>query len=459
MKKKSSIFLMMFVMAVAMLGACKKTDNEVLTPVKPTEQPVRQEGSEVKEEPVTLRFSWWGSDSRHEATLKAIARYSELHPNVTIEGEYQGYDGYQQKLMTQISGKTEPDLMQLDYIWYPDLSAQGDIFVNLGNDSKIDLSAYSESILKDYCSIDGNVIALPMGTNGFGTMINTEFFTKHNLSLDTVWTWEKMIEEGKRIHENNPNDYLFAIESGTSTGGIGPFIMSSYIYSKTGEYWANEENYTINTSKETFVEAFTIIKELFDSGAAQPLGEASLFTGQMEQNPKWLNGEMGFTVDWSGTVGKYKAAIGDDSFTVGMPPFADNGNNQNISIKPSMVLAVSNRSANAEVATDFANWMMNDPEAVAILGTQRSVPTSQTAFKVLQDANSIDPHVASMVEFTNENPAPPAPLVQGNTEIADIVKDICEQVVYGQLDPDAAADRFLDHVQAKLTTLNTKTAK
>ena len=114
---------------------------------------------------------------------------------------------------------------------------------------------------------------------------------------------------------------------------------------------------------------------------------------------------------------------------MGMPPFAENGDNQKITTKPSMVLAVSNRSENVEVATDFANWLMNDEEAAKILGTQRSVPCSQTAFDVLQAENAIDPQVAEMCEFTNANPAAPVPFIQSNTEVSDLVKDICEQVV------------------------------
>ena len=48
-------------------------------------------------EPVTLRFSWWGGDARHEATLAVIEAYEKLHPNVTIEPEYGSYDGYSEK--------------------------------------------------------------------------------------------------------------------------------------------------------------------------------------------------------------------------------------------------------------------------------------------------------------------------------------------------------------------------
>lgn len=61
---------------------------------------------------VTLRFAWWGGDSRHTATLDAIAAYEKQNPNVKIEAEYQGYDGYNDKILTQLAGGTQPDIMQ-----------------------------------------------------------------------------------------------------------------------------------------------------------------------------------------------------------------------------------------------------------------------------------------------------------------------------------------------------------
>lgn len=333
------------------------------------------------------------------------------------------------------------------------MSAQGDFFVDLSSRSEIDLTPYAKDVLDAYCTINDKLIALPMGTNGFGAMINKNFFEKYNIPLDTVWTWESMIEEGKKVHEQDPNAYLFAIESGTSTGGIGPFVLGSYIYSQTGKYWADDASYSIQVGKEDLQKAFTVIKELFDSGAAQPLGEASLFTGQMEQNPKWLNAEMGFTIDWSATIGKYKSAVGEENFTVAQPPFAADGDNQRIAYKPSMVLGISSRSANVDAAANFTNWLLNDKEAVEILGTQRSVPNNQNAFDILNDAGVIDKDVAAMCAFSSSNPAPAVPALQGNTEVADVVKDICEQVIYGKLSPDAAADKFMTDIQEKLDAL------
>ena len=57
-----------------------------------------------EDQQITLRFSWWGSEDRHEATIAAIEKYEELNPNITIEYEYMGFDSYYQKLLTQLAG-------------------------------------------------------------------------------------------------------------------------------------------------------------------------------------------------------------------------------------------------------------------------------------------------------------------------------------------------------------------
>ena len=72
------------------------------------------------DETITLRFSWWGGDARHEATMKVIEQFEELHPNITIEPEYGSSDGYNDKLATQLAGGTAPDIIQIDPAFLPD---------------------------------------------------------------------------------------------------------------------------------------------------------------------------------------------------------------------------------------------------------------------------------------------------------------------------------------------------
>ena len=74
-----------------------------------------ESGADGKE--VTLRFLWWGSDTRHKATLEAIKLFEEKNPGIKIKAEYSGYEGYLEKLTTQMSGNTAPDIIQMDWSW------------------------------------------------------------------------------------------------------------------------------------------------------------------------------------------------------------------------------------------------------------------------------------------------------------------------------------------------------
>ena len=65
----------------------------------------------------TLRFSWWGGDDRHQATLEAIDLWNQRHPEIEIVPEYGGWDGWTEKVSAQLSGGTEPDIMQINYDW------------------------------------------------------------------------------------------------------------------------------------------------------------------------------------------------------------------------------------------------------------------------------------------------------------------------------------------------------
>jgi oligogalacturonide transport system substrate-binding protein len=255
-----------------------------------------------------------------------------------------------------------------------------------------------------------------------------------------------MIEVGGRIHRTNPDEYLTAMDV------LQGFMFDAYIYSKNGKYWVDDADYSIKVTKNDIIEAFTVLKQLYDSGAAQPLGETRLFASLQEQNPHWQNDQLGFILGWSGTIEKYKDALKPGNFAVGKPPFAEGGN-QLIQTKPSMVLALSGRSPHVTTAADFANWLLNDSEATKILGTQRSVPTNKRAFDLLNNTNAIGAEVAAMVAFTNANPASPPPLLATNSEIASIFSDISEQMIFGRISPEAAADKFITDMSVKLNTL------
>src|SRR5256885_333165 len=47
---------------------------------------------------VELRFAWWGSQDRHNRTIKAIELFQTMHPNVSITYEFAGFTDYFTKM-------------------------------------------------------------------------------------------------------------------------------------------------------------------------------------------------------------------------------------------------------------------------------------------------------------------------------------------------------------------------
>ena len=82
-------------------------------------------------EPVTLRFSWWGGETRHKATMAAVEAFEQEYPWVTVECEYSSWDGWTDKVATQLAGGTAPDLMQINWNWLYQFSSDGSKFADL----------------------------------------------------------------------------------------------------------------------------------------------------------------------------------------------------------------------------------------------------------------------------------------------------------------------------------------
>ena len=73
--------------------------------------------SAASNEEVTLKFSWWGGDARHEATEKAIAAFMEKYPNIKVEAEYGAWTGWEEKQALAIQGGNAADVMQINWNW------------------------------------------------------------------------------------------------------------------------------------------------------------------------------------------------------------------------------------------------------------------------------------------------------------------------------------------------------
>src|SRR5437773_1531323 len=142
-------------------------------------------------EPVQLRFAWWGSQDRHNRTIKAIELFQQKYPWITISYEFAGFQDYLTKMTTQATGGNLPDLMQQDYAWLTQWTGNN-LLVPLDdyvNDGSINLKDVPKNSV-DGGRMNGKLYALNLGNNSQTMVLDVAAFDKAGVPLPASnWTW------------------------------------------------------------------------------------------------------------------------------------------------------------------------------------------------------------------------------------------------------------------------------
>jgi len=397
-----------------------------------------------------LRMSWWGGDNRHKATLAAITLYEKQHPGVTIQGEYSGStDGYSQKIKLQLAARTAPDIIQLDQPWLSELQTKGDFFVDLGHQKDLNLQGFDQTFLKSFCIVNGKIIALPSGIGGQTLMLNKTLGQKVGVEVDKLSDWETLLIEGKRLHAKDKEFYLVNHDSAFTFN-----IVEGFLKQITGKP-VIQDNYTLGFTKADVVKVFNWTAEAIASGTFQGAGEASLYTGKREQNPKWgLQQDMAVTYDFISNLISYKLALPKDTeFSVFPMPSVKGAKTGSTLVRPSQVFVVNTKSANIGESVKFLNWFLNDKDAALVLADVRGVPASSFARDACKAAKKIDEMTLEATEKATANQSFPDSVLTHQSQIDEIFKDVTIKVEFGALKPEAAADELISRLNAKLSTL------
>lgn len=402
--------------------------------------------AETDKDTVTLRMSWWGGDSRHEAILKAINLYEQKNPGIKIEGEYQGYDGYYEKMMTTLSSGTAPDLFQFSRDWIPDVQDAKHYLADLST-LPVDLSTLKEGVLENAGTYNGEPVLYSCVVGGTAMFVNTDFANTYGLDVDKQYTWKEFMELGQKIHEQDPEAYLMTADIDV----LNRLIILACISQQTGGSLINEDTYDLNFTEEQMTSALQLIVDLYQTNTLEPFGEAAVFVGQMDQNNKWVNGKIGVLMDTTGACAKYEASISSDLDVMSIPRI-ENAKCSGADFSANMGFCINDASPYKEEAAKFLDFCMNDPEAVEVLnGAWGSWPT-ETGEAVLVEKGLIDPLVKKSIDVSQKD-SYSINAISGNTELETVRRDIIQEVIYGDSTPEEGAKELVEQYKEIMSNL------
>ncbi len=406
------------------------------------------------QEPRVLRFAWWGGAGRHEATLKALALFERRY-GVRVKAEYMGFNGYLERLTTQIAGGSEPDVMQINWAWLAMFSKRGNGFFDLRQHrALLDLSQLDAEDLA-YGDVAGKLNAVPVSFSARVMLWNEAAFQRAGLALPT--TWEELFATGPAFRKALGED-AYPLD-----GELYDMMLLSqaWVQQKHGTPYVDPKQSRVAMSDAAALDWVRIYRRLIQEHVATPLPlRASLGGAEKptEQQPDWVNGRWAGNYTWDSVIGLRSSTLDKQQrLTLGDFPTLPGAKESGMFGRPTVMYAVSRHAAtrgHSEEATRLVNFLLTDLEAASLLGRTRGLPSARGPFEQLRSGPGVPPlELAAHEQIREQRLAGrltrPAPLFE-HARLHKFMREVFETVAYRKTTDEAAAQRLVTEGQALL---------
>ncbi|WP_369055560.1 ABC transporter substrate-binding protein [Kineococcus terrestris] len=396
--------------------------------------------------PVRLRFTWWGSDTRHQYTQEIIDAFNAENPDVVVEPEFTEWSGYWDRLATTVAANDAPDVMQMDAAYLRSYADRGAL-LDLSQQEGLDTGDIEDTDLA-LGESEGGLYGIVQGVVPLAVVTNADLLEQAGVPLpdDSAWTWEEYAAAGLAVTEAGlPNVY------GIQTEGVqGPPM----------ENWARQRGESLFTdsgdvglSPDTLAEFWEYQLQLAETGAGTPVTltiERNSATASLEQSGTATN-TVAFAPWWSTQLTALTNASGQRLVLL-RPPAQTAGGNPGLYYKASMYWSVSARSRNPEAAVRFVNYLATSDTAADLMLTERGIPASarireRITPNLAETDQAAVAYVESIADVVEE--APPIPPAGGNSS-GEILTRIGADVLFERQEPAAAAQAYVDELQGQI---------
>ncbi|MBI5721845.1 MAG: carbohydrate ABC transporter substrate-binding protein [Burkholderiales bacterium] len=425
--------------------------------------------------PAVLRFGWWGGAGRHEATLKAVRLFERREAargsSVRIKAEYMGFNGYLERLTTQVAGRSEPDVMQINWAWLAMFSKRGTGFTDL---APLLSPAVREQIPEaDLATgrIAGRLNALPVSYTARVLLWNQGTFDKLERPLPRSWdelfalgpVFRRTLGEAAFPLDGELYDMLLLAQAWVQQMHGTPFIAADSSAESATDSSADSatKGPRVAMDEAAALDWVRIYKRLVDEHVATPLPlRASLGGAEKptEQQPDWVSGRWAGNYTWDSVIGLRASTLkGEHRLALGPFPMQPGARASGIFGRPALMFAVGRHCRRPELAARFVEFLLVDPEAARLLGRTRGLPVARAPLALLREAGQLPPlELAAHAQIALQREAGriplPAPLFE-HPRLHKFMREVFETVAYGKTSAADAARRLRVDGQALLQRL------
>jgi multiple sugar transport system substrate-binding protein len=427
--RRSTLTMALSLTAAAALAACGGGGGDA--------------NSDISGDKVTLRFTWWGSDARHQRTQQVIDLFQKAHPNITVKGEFKDWNGYWDSLATTVAANDAPDIIQMDELYLASYAERGAL-LDLGTASKhLKTSDFDAKALATG-AIDSKQYALPVGLTTYAIVVNSDLLKKYNVALpdDATWTWDDLKTAGSQVSKASGGKVSGVQSWGFDAGGLNIWARQAgaSLYDAKGD---------VAIPPAVLAGYWQYLADLAKQGIApKPSVTIERAAGALDQSGTATN-TSAFATWWNTQLTSLSKASGQQLRLLKLPGESESAS-PGAYYKPSMFWSISSRSKHPAEAALFVDYLANSEEAAGVLLTDRGVPANNK-IRAAIGPKLTDTDKAA-VEYLDTVKVGDSPRVtpNGASDIEAILKRHTEEVLFGRQTPQAAADTFIKELQAEI---------
>lgn len=390
-------------------------------------------------EKVELRMLWWGSQDRHDLTMKVIKLFEEKNPNIKVTPEYSGFDGYWDKLSVQVGGGSAPDVIQMSTAYINDYVNRQSLLPLDG--TSIKLTDIDESTLSTG-KLNGKLYAIPAGISSQAYVYDPAILAKAGVKLPERMTWDDLAAAAKQITEKLGKDMI-----GITNDSGSPEMLSFFIRQKGMEFFKDGK---LGFTAEALTEYFNFWEKLRKEGATStPEQTASFFGAPLEKYPI-VTGKTPFALLSSNQIGSM-STLANRPLEMTFIPKANGGKDADY-VSPSMYWSIYAKTKYPKEAALLTDFLLNDPEAGKILGANRGVPVSSKVRDALQpQLSDVDKKQFDFVSKVTKV-AKPINIIdpKGAGEVRQLLGTTSQEIQFGKKTPEQGAKEFIEKANSIL---------
>ncbi|RKO20597.1 sugar ABC transporter substrate-binding protein [Pseudarthrobacter phenanthrenivorans] len=392
------------------------------------------------EDPVTIRFAWWGNDSRAKTTLDVIKDFEATNPTIKVQGENTEFSSYWDKMATQIAGGTTPDVFAMSGA-YPSEYASRGVLLDLDEvKDQIDTSKFAEGTV-DLGKIEDKQYTITAGVNAMSMVIDPKVFEAAGVELpdDETWTWDDYAEFAAEITQKSP----------AGTFGTTPMANDSFLAvwaRQHGEDLYTDDGKKLGISEDTATKWFELNKKLMETGGA-PSASQTVEDGSAQPEMTLMGqGKQGMKISWSNQMNSYSGS------PLVMMKLPGESKTPGTWLRSSMEYAISSKSAHPKEAAMFINYLVNNVDAATKIKSDRGMPAN-TELKaaitpLLKESQQKEAeYLDRIAEMDIE---PPLPFPAGSSATMEVLNRFNTDVLFGKISPRDAAKGFIQEVNSNL---------